>query len=132
MSKTATATKKGSTLASKKLDREKVLEAIFEAPAAMRPKLKRMLNAQIKDRQASDEWIKENPEARPITNAQKIEMANLHDQHGVSFRALEGIYHLVANSGMGAYRCVLEGRALQKEKSKANGATKRKKQAAVA
>ncbi len=122
MSKTATA-KNAAT--SKKLGREKVLEAIFDAPPAMRPKLKRLLNAQIKDRQASEEWTKEHPEARPVSNAQKIEMANLHDQHKVSFRALESIYHLIANSGMGAYRCVLEGRALQKQKGGKKAKAKR-------
>lgn len=103
---------------SKKLGREKVLEAIFNAPKGMRPKLKRLLNAQIKDRQASDEWIKAHPEVKPVTRAQKMEMARLHDENDVSFRALESIYHLVPNSGMGAYRCVLEGRQMRKNKEK--------------
>jgi hypothetical protein len=130
MSKTA---KKGeNVLASKKLGREKVLEAIFDAPPAMRPKLKRLLNAQIKDRQASTEWSKANPSARPVTNAQKIEMATLHDQHGISFRALEGIYHLIANSGMGAYRCVEEGRALIKQQHKGGKKAAKRQTAAVA
>lgn len=129
MSKATTA--KNATT-SKKLGREKVLEAIFDAPSAMRPKLKKLLNAQIKDRQGSEDWVKEHPAAKPISNAHKIEMANLHDQYKVSFRALESIYHLIANSGMGAYRCVLEGRSLQKQKGRKTSINAKRQTAAVA
>lgn len=103
-------------IASKKLTPEKVLEAIWGLPAELRSDARSMLKKELADRQGSEKWIREHPKATPVTKAQKIKMALMH-QHGASFRSLEAIYHLIPNSGNGAQRCVEQGLQYLKEKA---------------
>lgn len=116
-------------LKSKKLQEQKVMENIWKLPSELRGKAKNWLKKKVQDRHGSESWAEEHPEALPVTDQQCVLMKRMHDK-GVSFRALESIFHLIPNSGNDAQRCVR--RAEELEKQNGNGHAKRKAKRATA
>lgn len=100
-----------------------VLQAISNTSPAMRAKLRRWLYSGIADRHGSEEWARLHPESTPVDDEQRLLMLEAHKNEGVSFRALEGIFHLIANSGNDAQRCVQSAERIltARQKSKSAG-----------
>jgi len=89
---------------SSKLSREKVLCQLYTVPASLRRKLLPWLNRKMEDRDASDRLMAVHPDKAKVTDAQRRLMLQAH-RSGVSFRALEVIFHIRDQSGNAAQRC---------------------------
>lgn len=92
------------TMSSKPLSREKCLIQLYRVPAALRRKLLPWMNRKMEDRDASDRLMAVNPGKMKVTDVQRRLMLTAHNA-GVSFRALETIFHLRYQSGNAAQRC---------------------------
>ena len=89
---------------SKPLSREKCLVQLYKVPTKLRRKLLPWLNRKMQDRDASDRLMAINPDKVKVTDAERRLMLEAHTA-GVSFRALEVIFHIRDQSGNAAQRC---------------------------
>jgi hypothetical protein len=93
-----------------KLARPKVMEQIDKLPKTQRRlAIQRLESALPRRRHGSPEYARQHP-SLAVTMKEKLEMVELHKRHGsqkgLSFRALEEVYHLIPNSGNDAQRCI--------------------------
>jgi hypothetical protein len=89
---------------SMKLGLLKVLRQISKLPKEDQPEAIVLLIEDRQPRHGSQKYAEMYPK-RGVTHQEKLLMKRYHD-HGMSFRSLEQVFHLIPNGGNDAQRCV--------------------------
>lgn len=103
-----------------KLKKAKVLQQIQGLPSKWKGLALRHLNTPKTRRRGSEVFAQQHPK-RAVTEREKLLMREMHKQ-GLSFRALEEVFHLIPNEGNAAQRCVKAADKLARRKARAASA----------